>query len=145
MKNLILALTLLASLTMSQQSYCQVNMKQLKNEAKISLDNYIFESMAYKEYSEFENRKVVKASFDIFSNEEYRLVDISQGFTKKVIINIYDSKGKLFISNIYYQTLDTFDFKSKISGEYIIEFIFEKEDYNGNPKGKVVAFVLGYK
>jgi hypothetical protein len=32
-----------------------------------------------------------------------------------------------------------------MNSNYIIEFIFDKEDYNANPKGKVVAFVLGYK
>jgi hypothetical protein len=135
---------------MTQQSYCQVssdtniNMKQLKNEAKIALNDYTFESMAYKSYDSFENKKSVKAEFSVFSGEKYKISDISQGFKKPIILNLYDSKDKIVASNVYYPTCDTFEFVAQYSGEYVIEFVFNKEDYE-KFKGKFVAFVLGYK
>ena len=141
---------MLASVTLMQQSYCQVgnntnlNMKQLKNEAKIALNDYIFESMAYRDYDSFDNKKSVKAEFSVFKGEVYKVSDISQGFSKPIILNLYDSKDKIIASNVYYPKCDTFEFVAQYSGEYVIEFVFNKEDYE-KPKSKVVAFVLGYK
>jgi len=141
---LIIAAIISMMLLMTQTSFAQCDSKTIRNNVIFSLDDYTYESFAYKPLIDCENKKIVKATFDLFRNEDYRVVDASEGFEGRVIINIYDSKGKLFISNVYMQTADVFDFKAKYSGEYMIEYIFDKKDYN-KPENKCIAFGLGYK
>ena len=142
--SLIIAAIISMLLLMTQSSFAQCDSKTIRNNVIISLDDYTYESFAYKAFKECENKKIVKATFDVFRNEDYRVVDVSEGFEGKVIINIYDSKNKLFMSNVYMQTADVFDFKAKYSGEYMIEYIFDKKDYN-KPENKCIACGLGYK
>jgi hypothetical protein len=116
------------------------NLKQLKNEARIELDDYTFESMAYKPYEDFKDKNIVIAEFGVFNKEEYRILNISQGFVNPLKINIYDNKHKLIQSNIN----NPFDFKAEHSGNYQIEFIPSIEDTKNTNK-KCIAFSLGYK
>ena len=143
MKKAVLILTMVIAM-MAQDSIAQCNEKTIKNEAKISLNDYTFESMAFKSYSEFDNKKVIKAEFSTFSGEKYRIANISQNFLKPIIINIYDADNKLILTNKYDNSIDTFDFSTDKSGDYVIEFLISHEDTK-NVKGKCVAFVLGYK
>lgn len=116
------------------------NLKQLKNEARIELDDYTFESMAYKPYEDFKDKNIIIAEFGVYSNENYRIINISQGFIKPLKINIYDKKHNLIQSN----TNNIFDFKASHSGNYQIEFIVAPEDTKNTNK-KCIAFSLGYK
>jgi hypothetical protein len=143
MKKAVLILTMVIAM-MTQDSIAQCSQKTIKNEAKISLNDYTFESMAFKPYSEFDNKKVIKADFSTYSGEKYRIANISQNFLKPIIINIYDADNKLILTNKYDNSIDTFDFSADKSGDYVIEFIISPEDTK-NVKNKCVAFVLGYK
>ena len=143
MKKAFLILTIAIAM-MVQDSFAQCNEKTIKNEAKISLNDYTFESMAFKPYFEFDNKKIIKAEFSTFSGEKYRMVNISQNFLKPIIINIYDANDKLILTNKYDNSIDTFDFTTDKSGDYLIEFIISSEDAK-TVKNKCVAFVLGYK
>ena len=120
------------------------NIKQLKNEAKIELDEYVFESMAYKPLNDFVDKKLIVAEFSLFNNEDYRILNISQGFNYPLTINIYDKKHKLIQTNLNNPSIDTFDFKATSSGDYQIEFIPSPEDIK-NVNKKCIAFSLGYK
>jgi hypothetical protein len=120
------------------------NLKQLKNEARIELDEYTFESMAYKPYEDFKDKNIVIAEFGVYGNEQYRIINISQGFINPLTINIYDKKHKLIQTNTYNYSIDKFDFKAESSGTYQIEFIPSNEDKK-NINKKCVAFSLGYK
>lgn len=141
---LIIATLISIMMLVTENSFAQCNTKTIRKNVNLSLDEYIYESLAYKSYDEFENKEVVRATFDLFKNEQYRLIDVSSGFEGRVIINIYDSKGKLFVSNVYMGDGKVFDFTAKYSGEYMIEYIFNKKDIE-NPNNKCVAFGLGYK
>ena len=142
--SLIIAAIVSIMILMTQTSFAQCDTKTIRKSVNFSLDEYIYESLAFKSYNEFENKEVVKATFDLFKNEQYRLTDVSSGFEGRVIINIYDSKGRLFVSNVYMGDGKVFDFTAKYSGEYMVEYIFDKKDIN-NPNNKCVAFGLGYK
>lgn len=141
---LIIAAIISIVLLMTQSSFAQCDSKTIRKNVNSSLDEYIYESFAYKSYNEFENKDAVRATFSVFKNEQYRLVDVCEGFDGRVIINLYDSKDKLFVSNVYMGESKVFDFTAKYSGDYMIEYIFDKKDIN-NPKNKCVAFGLGYK
>ena len=141
---LIIAAIVSIMILMTQTSFAQCDTKTIRKSVNFSLDEYIYESLAFKSYNEFENKEVVKATFDLFKNEQYRLTDVSSGFEGRVIINIYDSKNRLFVSNVYMGDGKVFDFTAKYSGEYMVEYIFDKKDIN-NPNNKCVAFGLGYK
>lgn len=141
---LIIATIISVMILMTQTSFAQCDTKTIRKNVNLSLDEYIFESLAFKSYNEFENKEVVKATFELFKNEEYRLVDVSDNFEGRLIINLYDCKGRLFASNVYMGDGKIFEFTAKYSGEYMIEYIFDKKDIN-NPNNKCVAFGLGYK
>lgn len=141
---LIIAAIVSIMLLMNQNSFAQCDTKTIRKNVNFSLDEYLFESIAFKSYDEFEKKNVVQATFSVFKDEQYRLVDVSEGFEGRVIINLYDSKNRLFVSNVYMGDGKIFDFTAKYSGDYMIEYIFDKKDIN-NPKNKCVAFGLGYK
>ena len=141
---LIIAAIISMIILMTQSSFAQCDSKTIRKNVNFSLDEYIYESLAYKSYNEFERKDVVQATFSVFKNEEYRLVDVSSGFEGRVIINLYDSKNKLFASNVYMGDGKVFDFTAKYSSNYTIEYIFDKRDIK-NPNNKCVAFGLGYK
>ena len=142
--SLIIAAIFSMVMLMVQNSFAQCDTKTIRKNVNISLDDYVFESFAFKSYNEFENRQNVRATFDLFKNEQYRLADVSEGFEGRLIINLYDTKNRLFVSNVYMGDGKIFDFTAKYSGEYTIEYIFDKKDIN-NPNNKCVAFGLGYK
>lgn len=144
MKNLIIMCFIGVVTLMSSNCIAQCNPKTIKKNILISLDDYNYESLAYKELITCQDKKVVKATFEIFKGEQYRLVDVSEGFTGKIMINLYDAKEKIFMSNFYESNVKTFDFIAKNSGEYMIEYIFESKDFN-QPSGKCIAFGIGYK
>jgi hypothetical protein len=144
MKKLIITCFIGVVTLMSSNCFAQCDTKTIKKNIVISLDDYNFESLAYKELISCNDKKVVRATFEIFKGEQYRLVDVSQGFTGKIMINLYDSKDKIFMSNFYESNNIIFDFTAKNSGEYMIEYIFENKDSN-QPNGKCIAFGIGYK
>lgn len=144
MKNKIGLIIAMVITMITTNGFAQCDSKTIKNNVLLSLDDYTYESFAYKALNECKDNKVVKATFSLFKNENYRVVDASSGFNGRVTINLYDSKGKLFVSNVYMQNTNVFDFKAKYSGDYIIEYIFSKEDYD-NPKNKCIAFGIGYR
>ena len=84
------------------------------------------------------------ATFDVYSNEMYRVIDLSTGFTHPVTINLYDTDGKLFLSNKSDKSKKVFDFLATKSGTCVIEYNFSKQD-QVVLKDKIVAFGLGYK
>jgi len=141
---LIIAAIVSIMILMTQTSFAQCDTKTIRKSVNFYLDEYIYESLAFKSYNEFENKEVIKANFSLFKNEQYRLVDVSSGFEERVIINLYDSKNRLFVSNVYMGDGKVFDFTAKYSGEYMVEYIFDKKDIK-NPNNKCVAFGLGYK
>jgi hypothetical protein len=141
---LIIAAIISMMILMTQSSFAQCDTKTIRKNVNFSLDEYIYESLAYKSYNEFERKDAVQATFSVFKNEEYRLVDVSSGFEGRVIINLYDSKNKLFASNVYMGDGKVFDFTANYSSDYTIEYIFDKKDIK-NPNNKCVAFGLGYK
>jgi hypothetical protein len=141
---LIIATIVSIILLMTQNSFAQCDTKTIRKSVNFSLDEYIYESLAFKSYNEFEKKDAVQATFSVFKNEQYRIVDVCEGFEGRVIINLYDSKNRLFISNVYMGDAKVFDFTAKYSGDYTIEYIFDKKDIK-NPNNKCVAFGLGYK
>ena len=117
------------------------NPKQIKKYAKIFLQKFELESLAYKEYNIFKDKKNIKAAFSIYSGETYRVIDLSEGFRDSVKMNIYNAKGEKIYSSDSNSKI--FDFLAEDSGDCTIEWIFKKEDYQ-KPNKKCLAFALGY-
>ena len=117
------------------------NGKQIKKYAKIFLQKFDLESLAYKEYTIFKDKKNIKAAFSIYAGETYRVIDLSEGFQDSVRMNIYNDKGTKIYSTK--SSSKIFDFLAEDSGDCTIEWIFSKEDYS-RPNKKCVAFALGY-
>jgi hypothetical protein len=141
---LITAFAFSISILMAQIGMAQCDTKTIRKNINYNLDEYVYESFAYKQYDEFENKKNIKAVFEVYTNRKYRLIDVSEGLQINPVINIYDSKNKLIISNNHYKKNKIFDFKTKKSETYIIEYIINNEDVK-NPKNKCIAFGLGYE
>ena len=118
--------------------------RAIKYDCIKKLGEYNYESSVSKDYSKFENKSVITATFDVYSNEFYRVVDLSTGFTHPVTINLYDTDGKLFLSNKSDKNKKVFDFLSKKGGTCVMEWYFSKEDQLV-VKDKVVAFGIGYR
>lgn len=117
------------------------NGKQIKKYAKIFLQKFQLESLAYKEYTVFKDKKNIKAAFSIYAGETYRIIDLSDGFQDSVRMNIYNAEGtKIYSSE---SNSKIFDFLAEDSGDCTIEWIFKREDYS-RPNKKCVAFALGY-
>jgi hypothetical protein len=108
------------------------------------LGEYKYESSTSQNYSNFKKKSIVIAKFDVYSNEMYRVIDLSTGFTHPVTINLYDTNGKLFLSNKSDKSKKVFDFLATKSGTCVMEYNFSRED-QVVVKDKVVAFGLGYK
>lgn len=118
--------------------------RTIKYDCIKKLGEYKYESSVSQDYSKFKDKAIVKATFDLYSNEPYRIVDLSTGFTHPVTINLYDADGKLFLSNKGDKNKKTFDFLASKSGTYVIEWDFSKQEQI-SIKDKVVAFGIGYK
>jgi hypothetical protein len=117
------------------------NKKHIKNYATIFLQKFQLESIAYREYNDFKDKKNIKAVFSTYSGETYRIIDLSEGFQDSVTMNIYNSKGTQIYSSK--SSSKIFDFLSESSEDFTIEWIFNKADYL-KPNKKCVAFALGY-
>jgi len=118
--------------------------RNIKYDCIKKLGEYKYESSVSQDYSKFSDKSVVKAVFDVYSNEMYRVVDLSTGFTHPVTINLYDVDGKLLLSNKSDKNKKVFDFLSNKSGTCVIEWYFSKQE-KISIKDKIVAFGLGYK
>jgi hypothetical protein len=118
--------------------------RTIKYECIKKLGGYTYESSTFQNYSNFKKRSVVTATFDVYSNEMYRVIDLSTGFTRPVTINLYDTDGKLFLSNKSDKSKKVFDFLANKSGTFVMEYNFSKEDQLVI-KDKVVAFGIGYR
>lgn len=117
------------------------NSKNIKRFAKIFLQKFELESIAYKEYTVFKDKKNIKAVFSTYTGETYRIMDLSEGFQDSVRMNVYNTKGDILYSSK--SSSKIFDFLAEESGDYTIEWIFSKGDYS-RPDKKCVAFALGY-
>jgi hypothetical protein len=112
--------------------------------AKLGLENYIFESSAYKSYDEFKDKQVIEAVFSVYGNEDYRFVECSQGMVDDYRIRIFNSEGKEIFSIITSNSNRMIhDFTAKESGDYKVQYIFSKKEIK-NTQGKCVAFAMGY-
>ena len=118
--------------------------RTIKYDCIKKLGEYKYESSVSQEYSNFKDKSIVIATFDVYSNELYRVVDLSTGFTHPVTINLYDTEGKLFLSNKGDKNKKTFDFLAKESGTCVVEYTFSKQD-QVVIKDKIVAFGIGYR
>jgi hypothetical protein len=118
--------------------------RTIKYDCIKKLGEYKYESSALQNYSKFKEKSIVTATFDVYSNELYRIVDLSTGFTHPVTINLYDVDGKLFLSNKDDKNKKVFDFLAHKSGACVIEYNFSKEDQKVI-KDKLVAFGIGYR
>jgi hypothetical protein len=118
------------------------NLKNIKKYARIFLNpRYILESFAYKPYTNFVDKRSIKAVFSVYAGETYRVIDLSEGFSKPVMVNIFDSDGKKIYSSEGSSKM--FDFLAENSGECTIEWIYRRED-SQKPDKKCVAFAVGY-
>jgi len=118
--------------------------RSIKYDCIKKLGEYKYESSTSQNYSNFKKKSIVIAKFDVYSNEMYRVIDLSTGFTHPVTINLYDTNGKLFLSNKSDKSKKVFDFLATKSGTCVMEYNFSRED-QVVLKDKIVAFGLGYK
>jgi hypothetical protein len=118
------------------------NIKNIKKYSKIFLNpRYVLESFAYKPYTNFVDKRSIKAVFSVYAGETYRFVDLSEGFSKSVTVNIFNSDGNLIYSSGSNSKM--FDFLAVNSGDCTIEWIYQRED-SQKPDKKCVAFAIGY-
>jgi hypothetical protein len=118
------------------------NLNNIKRYARIFLEpRYILESLAYKPYTNFVDKRSVKAVFSVYSGETYRFVDLSEGFSAPVTVNLFNPEGNRIYSSD--SSSKMFDFLAVNSGDYTIEWIYRRED-SQKPDKKCVAFAIGY-
>jgi hypothetical protein len=111
---------------------------------KLMLENYIFESSAQKDYSEFKDKRVVEAAFSVYAGEDYRFIDASQGITEQYRIRIFDDRGVEIFSTVTKKANRvSFEFIPVNSGDYKLQYIFDQKETKVT-KGKCVAFAIGY-
>jgi hypothetical protein len=108
------------------------------------LGEYNYENSITKPYYIFKNRKTILASIQIYGKESYRVINLSSGFKIPPTVTILDGDGKIVFNNEKDKSQRIFDFYAESSGDYIIEYKFEKEDYT-KPANKCVSFAIGYK
>jgi len=118
--------------------------RTIKYDCIKKLGEYKYESSVSQDYSKFKNKSVIIATFDVYSNELYRVIDLSTGFTQPVTINLYDADGKIFLSNKGDKNKKVFDFLASKTGTWVVEYNFSKQE-QVVIKDKVVAFGIGYK
>jgi hypothetical protein len=101
------------------------------------------------------SRFVIYSSFDNIYYQLFEEIDRLGLKAERVESNLFSllktvknfQEGRtniLFVSNVYMGDAKVFDFTAKYSGDYTIEYIFDKKDIK-NPNNKCVAFGLGYK
>lgn len=120
----------------------QCDDKETRKKVKAGLQEYVFETASSKQFNAFrEPRKVIDATFSVYSDEQYRIINLCSGFNQKVVFSIYDSKKKLIYTNDKDPSEKSFDFKALETGDYTIRFNFSEES---TPTG-CVSFAVGYK
>ena len=108
------------------------------------LGEYNYENSITKPYYIFKEKKIILASIQIYGKESYRIINLSSGFKISPIITILDQDGRILFNNEEDRNQRIFDFYAELSGNYIIEYKFEKDDYL-KPANKCVSFAIGYK
>ena len=128
----------------SQTATAQCSDKTIKKLCREGLGSYIFESAAFKQLSAFGAKKnMVEAAFSVYSQENYRVLNLCQGFSDNVEFAIYDTEHNLLFSNKSDKAAKFYDFVAQKSGDFTIEFRIPSADAkNGN---NCVAFAIGYK
>ena len=143
MKKLFLLIAF-SVIALGQNAYPQCTERTIKKLTKEGLNTFIFESAAFKPLSAFGNKKsTIEAAFSVYSQENYRVLNLCDGFSDLVEFNVYDTDRNLLYSNKQEKSMKHFDFIAKKSGDYTIEFRIPTADVrNPNP---CVAFAIGYK
>lgn len=131
-------------LALSASAMAQCSDKIIKKGTKDGLGTYIFESAAFKPLSAFGSSKnVVEAAFSVYSKENYRVLNLCQGFGEAPEFNIYDSDKNLLYSSAKANGENHYDFVAQKSGDYTIQFKVAGSDQKNS--SACVAFAIGYK
>lgn len=134
----------IAFTALGMDAYAQCSDRSIKKLTKEGLNTYIFESAAFKPLSAFGNKKSsIEAAFSVYSQENYRVLNLCDGFSDLVEFNVYDTDRNLLFSNKSEKSTRHYDFVAQKSGDYTIEFRIPSADVK-NPK-PCVAFAIGYK
>jgi hypothetical protein len=144
MKKLFITLTLFAFAFGQKDAFSQCSDRSIKKMTKEGLNTFIFESAAFKPLSAFGNKKsTIEAAFSVYSQENYRVLNLCDGFSDLVEFSIYDTDRNLLFTNKSEKSVRHYDFVAQKSGDYTIEFRIPTSDVK-NPK-PCVAFAIGYK
>jgi len=139
MKSLILSFLLIAGFTVST-SMAQCSDKEVRKNTKSGLESYVFETASAKSYNTFsEPRNIVDAAITVFADEDYRFINLCNGFDQAVEWQVIDANGKAIFTGKGEQKF--FDYKPRVGGDFILRFKF-KEISNPNA---CVAYAVGYK
>ena len=144
MKNNIIALALVAFIACfgTSDSKAQCSDKNIRKQCKAGLEAYIFETASSKPFNMFaEPRKRIDAAFSVYAQENYRILNLCEGFGAGVEFSVYDSQNNRLFTNNKDNAQNKFDFTAEKSGDYIIRFQFSEP---ANPSA-CVAFAVGYK
>jgi hypothetical protein len=141
-KTFILLVAILGSLVQTASAQCSD--KTIKKLCKEGLGSYIFESAAFKPLSAFGAKKnLVEAAFSVYSQENYRVLNLCQGFSDNVEFAVYDTEHNLLFSNKSDKSAKFYDFVAQKSGDFTIEFKVPPADAKAG--NSCVAFAIGYK
>lgn len=131
---------ILSAVFATQVAQAQCSDKEVRKNTRSGLESYVFETASSKSFNTFnEPRQTIDAKFTVFSNEEYRVLNLCNGFGQAVEFMIFDTKGKQIFSGKGDQKI--FDFTPAQTGDYTIRFKFAEQS---NPNA-CVAFAVGYK
>jgi len=137
----ILLITVLSLVFVNSLS-AQCDDKETRKKVKIGLADYVFETASSKAFNAFqEPRKTIDATFSVYADEQYRVLNLCAGFSQKIVFSIYDSNKKLLWTNEKDVNDKSFDFKASQTGDYTIRFSFNEE----NAATGCVSFAVGYK
>ncbi len=128
----------------AQTASAQCSDKTIKRLCKEGLGSYIFESAAFKPLSAFGAKKnLVEAAFSVYSQENYRVINLCQGFSDNLEFAVYDTDHNLLFSNKTDKSVKFYDFVAQKSGDFTIEFKVPPADAKAG--NSCVAFAIGYK
>ncbi|MES2389684.1 MAG: hypothetical protein V4543_16890 [Bacteroidota bacterium] len=126
----------------SSESNAQCSDKNIRKQCKAGLENYIFETASSKPFTMFaEPRKRIDAAFSVYAQENYRILNLCEGFSGAVEFSVFDSQNNKLFTNNKDNSLNKFDFTAEKSGDYIIRFQFAE----ATNASACVAFAVGYK
>lgn len=133
---------LFGALIIADIAIAQCDAKKFRKMTKEGLGQYIFETASSKAFNEFaEPRKMIDAAFSVYAQENYRVLNLCDGFTSPVEFTVYDSDKKQIFTNASDLTKTKFDFTAEKTGDYIIRFKFTEAQ---NPNA-CVSFCVGYR